>query len=46
VRVEYRIDNSRGTGGGFFTDRDGVLAPTQNLLAIALILSFDTSARE
>jgi hypothetical protein len=46
VRVEYRIDASHGTGGGFFTDRQGMLTPTQNVLAIAAIVSFETSARE
>lgn len=49
-RIEHRVDDSRGPGGGFFTSRTaspGVvgLAPTQHLLAFALILTFDSSFR-
>jgi len=41
VRTEYRLDDSRGSGGGFFAGADNHLSPTQNLFAIALILTFD-----
>jgi len=48
VRLEYRIDDSRGPQGGFFYDGEvspGVvrLTPTQNLLALGVILAFDSS---
>jgi hypothetical protein len=51
VRVEHRVDDSRGAGGGFFRSVDDVtnpnpLTPTQNLLTLAVILAFDASARE
>jgi hypothetical protein len=47
VRAEYRIDDSRGPGGGFFRGAyiaPGVvgLTPTQNLLGLAVILTFDS----
>jgi hypothetical protein len=47
ARVEYRYDDSRGPGGGFFKDgevRPGVvgLTPTQHLLIFALIWTFDS----
>jgi Putative beta-barrel porin-2, OmpL-like. bbp2 len=47
VRLEHRIDDSRGPAGGFFSDGDvspGVpgLKPTQNLLGLGLILTFDS----
>ncbi len=47
LRLEHRIDNSRGPDGGFFKDgevRPGVvrLTPTQNLLIFAAILTFDS----
>jgi hypothetical protein len=47
VRLEHRIDNSRGRGGGFFRRAEvatGVdrLTPTQNLLILAVILTFDS----
>jgi len=45
VRLEHRIDNAHGSGGGFFTDDDGRLTPTQILVSIAAIFTFDTSAR-
>ncbi len=50
VRLEHRVDDSRGPQGGFFTDRftsPGVIAltPTQHLLAVALIFTFDSSFR-
>jgi hypothetical protein len=46
VRLEYRVDDSRGPGGGFFTEPDvqpGVpgLTPTQQLFGVGLILTFD-----
>jgi len=48
VRLEYRIDDSRGPQGGFFYDgyvSPGVvrLTPTQNLLGLGVILTFDSS---
>lgn len=48
VRLEHRIDDSRGAGGGFFNDGEvgpGVigLTPTQNLVIFGLILTFDSS---
>jgi hypothetical protein len=48
VRLEHRIDDSRGPGGGFFSDGEvapGVvsLKPTQNLLILGVILTFDSS---
>jgi putative OmpL-like beta-barrel porin-2 len=47
LRLEHRIDDSRGPSGGFFSDGDvapGVpgLKPTQNLLGVGLILTFDS----
>jgi hypothetical protein len=47
LRLEHRIDDSRGPAGGFFSDGDvspGVpsLKPTQNLLSVGLILTFDS----
>jgi Putative beta-barrel porin-2, OmpL-like. bbp2 len=46
--LEHRIDDSRGPEGGFFNDgtlRPGVvgLTPTQNLLSVGVILTFDSS---
>jgi hypothetical protein len=51
VRLEYRVDNSRGPGGGFFTEPDvqpGVpgLTPTQHLFGLGLILTFDGTIRQ
>jgi hypothetical protein len=48
LRLEHRIDDSRGPQGGFFNDGEilpGVvgLTPTQNLLIGAVILTFDSS---
>jgi hypothetical protein len=47
VRLEHRIDDSRGPGGGFF--RGGYIAPglialrpTQNLLALAVIVTVNS----
>ena len=50
VKLEYRVDDSRGPGGGFFTEPDirpGVpgLTPTQHLFAIGLIVTFDGTVR-
>jgi Putative beta-barrel porin-2, OmpL-like. bbp2 len=47
VRLEHRIDDSRGPGGGFFRGGEVVpglvgLTPTQNLLIVAVILTFDS----
>lgn len=49
LRLEHRIDDSRGTGGGFFKDGDvspGVtgLTPTQNVLSAAVIVTFDSGS--
>lgn len=48
VRLEHRIDDSRGPSGGFFSDGEvqpGVvgLKPNQHLLILAVILTFDSS---
>ncbi len=48
ARLEYRFDNSTGRGGGFFnggvTTSGGVgLTPSQQLLILGVILSFDSS---
>jgi hypothetical protein len=47
VRLEHRIDDSRGSAGGFFHDGEvapGVvgLTPTQNLLILGVILTLDS----
>jgi hypothetical protein len=47
VRLEHRFDDSRGNGGGFFNDGElspGAvgLKPTQHLLILGLILTFDS----
>jgi hypothetical protein len=46
VRLEYRVDDSRGPEGGFFTDgprSDGLigLKPSQQLLILGLLINFD-----
>jgi hypothetical protein len=51
VKLEYRVDDSRGPGGGFFTEPDvrpGVpsLTPTQHLFAVGLIFTFDGTVRQ
>ena len=50
LRLEHRIDNSRGSGGGFFTEVDPAhptgLTPKQNLLMVAAIVSFELSPHE
>lgn len=48
VKLEYRVDDSRGRGGGFFTKPDitpGVprLTSTQHLFGVGLILTFDST---
>jgi hypothetical protein len=48
LRLEHRIDDSRGPGGGFFDDevlRPGIvgLTPTQNLLIFGVIFTFESS---
>jgi Putative beta-barrel porin-2, OmpL-like. bbp2 len=50
VDLEYRVDDSRGPGGGFFTGPDvrpGVpgLTPTQHLFCVGLIFTFDGTIR-
>ncbi len=47
ARLEYRVDDSRGAGGGFFRGAEispGVVAltPTQQLLAFGLIFTFES----
>ncbi len=47
ARLEYRVDDSRGPGGGFFRGSEispGVtaLVPTQQLLAFGLIFTFES----
>lgn len=51
VKLEYRVDSSRGAGGGFFSEPDGSpgvpsLVPTQHLFAVGLILTFDGTIRQ
>jgi hypothetical protein len=41
LRLEYRVDDSTGPQGGFFTDREGVLTRTQHLLILAAVVRFD-----
>jgi hypothetical protein len=50
LRLEYRYDDSRGPGGGFFKNgqvQPGVvgLTPTQHLLIFGMVLTFDASAQ-
>ena len=47
LRLEHRIDDSRGPGGGFFRGGEvapGIvgLTPTQNLVILGVILTFDS----
>ena len=42
VRLEHRIDDSRGPEGGFFAGNGG-LTPTQNLLIAALLVTLDST---
>jgi len=45
VRGEYRVDDSRGAGGGFFAGADDHLVPTQHLFIAAMIVAFDAAGR-
>jgi Putative beta-barrel porin-2, OmpL-like. bbp2 len=50
VRLEHRVDDSRGPEGGFFAKNDSdpgvvVLTPRQHLLIVGLILTFDAPER-
>ena len=50
VRLEHRFDDSRGAAGGFFTGGDVVpdvpgLKPTQHLLILGLIVTFDSPSQ-
>lgn len=50
LRVEHRIDDSRGPGGGFFRGGEvtpGVvgLTPRQNLLTFGVIVTLDSQIR-
>jgi putative OmpL-like beta-barrel porin-2 len=45
VRAEFRVDDSRGSGGGFFAGADNHLTPTQNLFVVAFILTYDGAIR-
>ena len=47
ARLEYRMDDSRGSGGGFFRGAQispglTALVPTQQLLAVGLIFTFES----
>ena len=47
ARLEYRVDDSRGSGGGFFRGAEispgvAALVPTQQLLAVGLIVTFES----
>lgn len=42
LRLEHRIDDSRGPDGGFFAG-SSALTPTQNLLIAAVLLTFDST---
>jgi len=51
VKLEYRVDDSRGPGGGFFTEPDvrpGVpgLTRKQHLVGVGLIFTFDGTVRQ
>lgn len=45
VRGEYRVDDARGGGGGFFAGMDNHLTPTQNLFIAAVIVSYGGTLR-
>jgi Putative beta-barrel porin-2, OmpL-like. bbp2 len=50
VRIEHRVDTSRGPQGGFFADdelRPDVIAlrPTQHLFVVGLLFTFDAPSR-
>jgi len=42
VRLEYRYDESTGSGGGFFRGGENRLTPVQNLLLFSIIWTFDS----
>ncbi len=42
LRLEYRIDDSTGPGGGFFKGTENSLTPTQQLLIFSAIWTFDS----
>jgi len=42
LKLEHRIDDSRGRDGGFFKDGEGQLTPTQNLLILAAVYTFES----
>lgn len=44
LRLEHRVDDSRGPDGGFFIDGAGRLTPTQRLFIAAVLLTFDATA--
>ncbi len=51
LRLEHRYDDSRGKGGGFFTDdevRPGVvgLTPGQHLLILGVMFTFDSTLHQ
>lgn len=41
-RLEYRYDDSTGSGGGFFTGNNNALTPGQNLVIFSIIGTFDS----
>lgn len=50
VRLEYRVDDSRGKQGGFFADGEAspgvaALKPTQHLLILGVIFKFDAPSQ-
>ena len=49
LRAEYRVDDSRGPGGGFFASGSNAtpprLTPMQHLLIVAGIVTFDAATR-
>lgn len=45
VRLEQRVDYSRGREGGFFYGDDNRLVPRQHIVVLALILTFDGAFR-
>jgi hypothetical protein len=41
VKLEYRVDNSTGAEGGFFTDREDEMTSTEHLWIAAVVFRFD-----
>jgi hypothetical protein len=41
-RLEYRYDDSTGSGGGFFNGSNNTLTPGQNLVMFSVIGTFDS----